>query len=110
MENYFTFSKNHKWMDYQLTQFELSEANETCHENQIEIQRFYARIGLLEQHLKKQVLNFQTNLFDFLPSKQELIFLQHQLLIKHPQKVRLSDYFSSLPCNLMPLFSQSKRF
>lgn len=33
MENYCAFSKNHKclkWMDYQLTLFELAEADETC--------------------------------------------------------------------------------
>mgnify|MGYP006976640638 FL=1 len=51
MENYCAFSKNHKclkWTDYQLTRFELKEADETCHGNWIEIQRLYDRIHLLE--------------------------------------------------------------
>ena len=55
MENYCAFSKNHKclkWTDYQLTLFELKEADETCHGNWIEIQRLYARIDALEALLK----------------------------------------------------------
>lgn len=56
MENYCAFSKNHKclkWTDYQLTRFELAEADETCHENRIEIQRLYARINVLESILRE---------------------------------------------------------
>jgi len=40
MENYCAFSKNHKclkWMDYELTRFELEEADALCHGNWIEI-------------------------------------------------------------------------
>ena len=56
MENYCAFSKNHKclkWIDYQLTLFELAEADETCHGNWIEIQRLYARIDVLEAILRE---------------------------------------------------------
>lgn len=56
MTDYCAFSKNHKclkWMDYQLTRFELEEADETCHGNWIEIQRLQARVNQLE-HLLKQ--------------------------------------------------------
>ena len=56
MTNYCAFSKNHKclkWIDYQLTRFELEEADETCHGNWIEIQRLQARVDQLE-HLLEQ--------------------------------------------------------
>lgn len=56
MTNYCAFSKNHKClkrMDYQLTRFELEEADETCHGNWIEIQRLQARVDQLE-HLLEQ--------------------------------------------------------
>lgn len=41
MENYCTYSNNHKcilWTDYEVTRYELSEANALCHENWNEIQ------------------------------------------------------------------------
>lgn len=56
MTNYCPFSKNHKclkWTDYQLTRFELEEAEETCHGNWIEIQRLQGRVDQLE-HLLEQ--------------------------------------------------------
>lgn len=56
MTNYCAFSKNHKclkWMDYQLTRFELEEADETCHGNWIEIQRLQTKVDQLE-HLLEQ--------------------------------------------------------
>lgn len=40
-------------MDYQLTRFELEEAEETCHGNWIEIQRLQGRVDQLE-HLLEQ--------------------------------------------------------
>lgn len=40
-------------MDYQLTCFELEEAEETCHGNWIEIQRLQGRVDQLE-HLLEQ--------------------------------------------------------
>lgn len=56
MTDYCAFSKDHKclkWMDYQLTLFELEEADETCHGNWIEIQRLQTRVDQLE-HLLQQ--------------------------------------------------------
>ena len=50
------FSKNHKclkWTDYQLTRFELTETDETCHGNWIEIQKLHTRIGILEAALRE---------------------------------------------------------
>lgn len=55
MENYCAFSKNHKclkWMDYQLTRYELEEADSLCHGNWIEIQRLYTYIDALEALLR----------------------------------------------------------
>lgn len=40
MNDYCAFSKSHKclkWTDYELTRYELEEADELCHCNQIEI-------------------------------------------------------------------------
>ena len=56
MTNYCPFSKNHKclkWTEYQLTRFELEEAEETCHGNWIEIQHLQGRVDQLE-HLLEQ--------------------------------------------------------
>ena len=62
-----TFSKNHKrlkWTDYQLTLFELKEADETCHGNWIEIQRLYARIDVLEALLKDAGISIPKELLE----------------------------------------------
>lgn len=40
-----------KWLDYQLTRYELEEADELCHGNWIEIERQYKRIKQLEAAL-----------------------------------------------------------
>ena len=56
MTNYCAYNKDHKclkWMDNQLTLFELEEADETCHGNWIEIQRLQARVDQLEHLLRK---------------------------------------------------------
>lgn len=56
MTDYCAFSKDHKclkWMDYELTRFELEEANELCHGNWIEIQHLREYINLLEKTLKE---------------------------------------------------------
>lgn len=60
MENYCTFSKNHKcmkWMDHELTRHELEEANALCHGNLIEIQQLQKRIAILEPLLSKAGIN-----------------------------------------------------
>lgn len=55
MTDYCAFSKDHrciKYADYELTRFELEEADQLCHGNWIEIQHLQGRIDLLEQLLK----------------------------------------------------------
>lgn len=61
MNDYCAFSKDHKcikWTDYELTRFELSEADELCHCNWNEIQYLHSRIKLLENLLKEAEINF----------------------------------------------------
>lgn len=55
MTDYCAFSKNHKcikWSDYELTRFELEEADELCHGNWIEIQHQREYIELLQRTLE----------------------------------------------------------
>lgn len=61
MENYCAFSKNHKcilWNDYELTRYELEEANSLCHGNWIEIQRKDEYIRLLQALLKENDISY----------------------------------------------------
>ena len=56
MNNYCAFSKNHtclKWIDYQFTRHELEEADTLCHGNEVEIQRLYRKIDILEALLRE---------------------------------------------------------
>lgn len=56
MTDYCAFSKNHrciKWSDYEITRFELEEADELCHGNWIEIQSLQDRVQELEELLAK---------------------------------------------------------
>lgn len=56
MTNYCAFSKDHKcikWLDYELTRYELEEADELCHGNWIEIQHLREYIDLLQATLKE---------------------------------------------------------
>jgi hypothetical protein len=55
MNNYCAFSKEHnclKWTDYELTKFELEEADDLCHSNWMEIQHLQDRVALLEKLLR----------------------------------------------------------
>lgn len=55
MTDYCAFSKDHnclKWSDYELTRYELEEADELCHGNWIEIQHLQNRVNQLEQLLR----------------------------------------------------------
>lgn len=55
MTEYCAFSKDHKcikWSDYELTRFELEEADELCHGNWIEIQHQREYIEVLQNTLK----------------------------------------------------------
>lgn len=67
MEDRCAFSKNHKcliWLDYELTRFELDEANDTCHGNWIEIQRKTDYIETLQSILTLNGIDFPDE-YDF---------------------------------------------
>ena len=56
MTDYCAFSKEHKciqWTDYEITRYELEEANELCHGNWIEIQHQREYIDLLQETLRQ---------------------------------------------------------
>lgn len=56
MNNYCAFSKDKKcikWTDYEITRFELEEADELCHGNWIEIQHLREYIEHLQNTLKQ---------------------------------------------------------
>ena len=55
MNSYCEYSRNHKcikWTDYQLTRHELEEADELCHNNQIELMYLQSRVTYLEELLR----------------------------------------------------------
>ena len=59
MTDYCAFSKNNKcikWSDYELTRFELEEADELCHGNWIEIQHQREYIELLQKTLEQHAI------------------------------------------------------
>lgn len=59
MRNYCAFSKEHeciKWMDYELTRYELEEVEELCHGNWMEIQHLREYIDILQQTLREHGL------------------------------------------------------
>lgn len=61
MKNYCTFSKDHKcikWIDYEITRHELTEADELCHGNWIEIQRKTEYIELLQAILDQNNISY----------------------------------------------------
>ena len=61
MNDYCSFSKSHKrlkWTDYELTRYELEEADELCHCNQIEIQKLNDYIELLQSLLDKNEIEY----------------------------------------------------
>lgn len=56
MTNYCAFSKDHfcpKWADYELTRYELEEADRLCHGNWIEIQHLREYINRLQAVLNE---------------------------------------------------------
>lgn len=56
MTDYCAFSKDHKcikWSDYELTRYELEEADELCHGNWIENQHQREYIDLLQKALRE---------------------------------------------------------
>ena len=61
LENYCAFSKNHnclKWNDYIISRQELSEADELCHGNWIEIQNLYDYIDTLKKLLEENHIDY----------------------------------------------------
>lgn len=61
MDNYCAFSEDHKclkWEDYELTRYELEEADNLCHGNWIEIQRLYDYIDELKKILDENDIEY----------------------------------------------------
>lgn len=61
MTDYCAFSHNHKcikWMDYELTRYELEESEELCHGNWIEIQRLRRYIPVLQKLLQENGIEY----------------------------------------------------
>lgn len=61
MNNYCAFSNNHKclkWTDYQVTRYELEEADEFFHQLQEELSYMKNRVSLLEDLLKDNGIPF----------------------------------------------------
>ena len=67
MKNHCAFSKNHScplWTDYELTSYELQEANSLSHSNWIEIERQYKYIQTLQKILSDNDIPYP-NEYDF---------------------------------------------
>ena len=67
MKNHCAFSKNHScplWTDYELTCYELEQANSLCHGNWIEIERQYKYIQTLQKILSDNDIPYP-NEYDF---------------------------------------------
>ena len=61
MDDYCAFSKKHKclkWADYEITRYELEEADRACHDNWIEIQQLYDYIDKLKSILEMNNINY----------------------------------------------------
>ncbi len=67
MKNHCAFSKNHScplWTDYELTCYELEEANSLSHSNWIEIEHQYKYIQTLQKILSDNDIPYP-NEYDF---------------------------------------------
>ena len=49
-----------KWTDYELTRYELEEADDLSHSNWMEIQHLHARVALLEKLLRDAEIEIPT--------------------------------------------------
>lgn len=61
MTDYCAFSRNHKclkWTDYEITRYELEEADELCHCNWLEIQKLNDYIDELTTLLKENNIDY----------------------------------------------------
>lgn len=65
MIDYCAFSNDHacvKWMDYELTRFELEELDQLCHGNWIEIQRLRSYVDVLQELLETAGIEYPDEL------------------------------------------------
>ena len=61
MNDYCAFSEDHKclkWEDYELTRYEIEEAEDLCHGNWVEIQRLYEYIDKLKTILDENGIEY----------------------------------------------------
>ena len=61
MDNYCAFSKDHKcikWTDYEVTRYQLEEADALCHGNWIEIEKLYIYISELKSILDEHGISY----------------------------------------------------
>jgi len=61
MDNYCAYSNNHKclkWTDYELTRYELTEADTLCHDNWIELQKKENYIRILQKILAQNGIEY----------------------------------------------------
>ena len=84
MKNHCAFSKNHScplWTDYELTCYELEEANSLCHGNWIEIERQYKYIQTLQKILSDNDIPYP-NEYDFDCNRQ--IMMRSDIKLPQP--------------------------
>ena len=107
MKNYCAFSKNHScplWTDYELTCYELEEANSLCHGNWIEIERQYKYIQTLQKILSDNDIPYP-NEYDFLrepwswDSKNFVKLLLYKIFAQKPSGMpgEQEHHISSVP-------------
>ena len=67
MKNHCAFSKNHScplWTDYELTCYELEEANSLCHGNWIEIESLQRQVHFLKKLLEENSIILPDDYYD----------------------------------------------
>ena len=67
MKNHCAFSKNHScplWTDYELTCYELEEANSLCHGNWIEIESLQRQVDFLKKLLEENSIVLPDDYYD----------------------------------------------
>ena len=67
MKNHCAFSKNHScplWTDYELTCYELEEANSLCHGNWIEIESLQRQVAFLKKLLEENSIALPGDYYD----------------------------------------------
>ena len=67
MKNHCAFSKNHScplWTDYELTCYELEEANSLCHGNWIEIESLQRQVHFLKKLLEENSIVLPDDYYD----------------------------------------------